>query len=47
MMKLARSEEPPWLYKRKGKASKGDKPRYAAHDDECLQHDNGSEAYCR
>ena len=33
-------------YKRKGKASKGDKARYAAHDDECLQHDNGSEAYC-
>ena len=32
-------------YEGKGKARKRDKARNAAHDDEGLQHDNGSEAY--
>ncbi|MFR5827930.1 MAG: hypothetical protein ACLUE1_02090 [Adlercreutzia equolifaciens] len=45
MMKLAMSEEPPWLMK--GSVMLGEQARDAADDDEGLQHDDGGEAHGR
>ena len=34
MMKLAKSDEPPWLMKGRGKTRQRDEPGHAAYDDE-------------
>ena len=45
MMKLAMSDEPPWLMKGSVMPVSGNEARDAADDDEGLQHDDGGEAH--
>ena len=45
MMKLASSDEPPWLMKGSVMPGERDEPRDAAHDDERLQHHHGRHAH--